>query len=45
MVWVLMIQKSWPTTTKSKKEMDDMKKYPVKKVSPLIGMTPEEMDK
>jgi len=40
-----MIQKNWPTTIRSEKEMDDMKKDPIKKGIPLNWDTPERMDK
>ena len=42
MVLVLMIQKSWHTTTKSQKEMDDVKKNQFKKGKGLIRKLPME---
>ena len=45
MVLVLMIERSWPTTKKLVKEMDDMKKQPIKKGISFNWDTPEGMDK
>ena len=44
MVLVLMIQKSWRTTTKSEKR-DDMKKDPIKKGITHNWNNAEEIDK